>query len=287
MKAQQWRLECLVVLVLAICGSASGQELPLEPSHDSGQGVTGAFEGWFPNQDGTYSMLVGYFGRNLEQPIDVPIGPNNRIEPGGPDQGQPTHFLPGRGWGLFTVTVPKDFGDKRLTWTIVANGETAVIPLDLKPLWKLEPFKDANGDTPPYIGFSEDGPFVNGPRGQSESLNATVGTPLSLPVWVADDDKDPVALNPKKKVKPIEGHWILFRGPKGVKFANSAPPVEKVVLKSAPPGTPFNGKLTTTATFSEPGEYTLNLQVQDNSGGGPAGLFCCWSNAKVQVSVKP
>src|ERR1700678_3137320 len=125
MKAQQWRLECLVVLVLAVCGSASGQELPLEPSHDSGQGVTGAFEGWFPNQDGTYSMLVGYFGRNLEQPIDVPIGPNNRIEPGGPDQGQPTHFLPGRGWGLFTVTVPKDFGDKRLTWTIVANGEHA------------------------------------------------------------------------------------------------------------------------------------------------------------------
>lgn len=287
MQAQQWRMESLVVLVLAICGLASGQELPLEPPHTSGQGVTGAFEGWFPNQDGTYSLLVGYFGRNTKKAIDVPIGPNNQIEPGGPDQGQPTHFLPGRGWGLFTVTVPKDFGDKRLTWTIVANGDTAVIPLDLKPLWKLEPFKDANGDTPPYIGFSGDGPFVNGPRGQTESLNATVGIPLPLTVWVADDDKDPIALNPKKIVKPIEAHWIMFRGPEAVKFASNVPPVEKVVLKSPPPGTPFNGKVTTSATFSEPGEYVLNLQVQDASGGGPAGLYCCWSNAKVKVSVTP
>ena len=42
------------------------------------------------------------------QELDIPIGPNNRIEPGGPDMGQPTHFLPGRQWGMFTVPVPKD-----------------------------------------------------------------------------------------------------------------------------------------------------------------------------------
>ena len=39
----------------------------------------------------------------------MPIGPNNRIEPGGPDMGQPTHFLPGRQSGMFIVTVPKEF----------------------------------------------------------------------------------------------------------------------------------------------------------------------------------
>src|SRR4249920_622785 len=94
---------------------AWAQQLPFEPSHDSGQSVTGAFEGWFPNPDGTFSILVGYYNRNQEQVLDIPIGPNNKIEPGGPDRGQPTHFLTGRAWGVFTIVVPKDFAPKRLT----------------------------------------------------------------------------------------------------------------------------------------------------------------------------
>jgi len=287
MQAQQWKLGSIMfVLALVTSGLASGQQLPMEPFHESGQSITGAFEGWFPNQDGTYSLLLGYFNRNMQEPMDIPIGPDNEIEPGGPDQGQPTHFLPGRGWGLFTITVPKDFGDKHLTWTITANGKPAVIPLSLNPLWRLEPFVDATGDTPPYIGFSEDGPFVNGPVGQTESLTATVGTALPLTLWIADDDKDPL-LRRAKDDAPIKVHWIVLRGPATVKFANDAPPVETVKLKSPPPGTPFNGMETTTATFSEPGEYILNLQAQDATGGGPGGRQCCWSNAKVKVSVKP
>lgn len=42
-----------------------------------------------------------------QQELDVPIGPNNRIEPGGPDMGQPTHFRPGRRTGVFVVAVPQ------------------------------------------------------------------------------------------------------------------------------------------------------------------------------------
>src|SRR5216117_2703897 len=68
------------------------------------------------------SLLVISIG--TRKTLDIPAGPNNRIEPGGPDQGQPTHFLPRRQWGVFTITVPKDFGDKKLTWTLVANGQT-------------------------------------------------------------------------------------------------------------------------------------------------------------------
>src|SRR6266436_9802382 len=142
-------------------------QLPLAPVHDSGQSVTGAFEGWYQNPDGTYSLLVGYFNRNQKETLDIPVGPNNRIEPGGPDHGQPTHFLPGRQWGVFTITVPGDFGDKKLTWTLSVNGKTTVIPLSLNPLWEVEPFKEASGNTPPFIGFSEAGPFVQGPAGQS------------------------------------------------------------------------------------------------------------------------
>src|SRR5271163_4277491 len=110
---------------------AQPQQVRVEPEHDSGQSVTGALEGWFPNPDGTFSILLGYYNRNLQQPIDIPIGPNNRIEPGGPDHGQPTHFLSGRQWGMFVVTVPKDFGTNKLQWTIVANGKTTVIPMSL------------------------------------------------------------------------------------------------------------------------------------------------------------
>ena len=85
----------------------------------------------FANSDGTFSILFGYYNRNHKQELDIPVGPDNQIEPGGPDQGQPTHFLTGRQWGVFTVTVPKDFGTKKLTWTLTANGTTTAIPASL------------------------------------------------------------------------------------------------------------------------------------------------------------
>src|SRR5262249_1492586 len=121
-----------VAWAFALLGQAPAQ-LPLEPPKDSGASVTGALEGWYKNSDGSFSILVGYFNRNLKQVLDIPVGPNNHIDPGGPDQGQPTHFLPRRQWGVFTVVVPKDFGSKRLTWTITANGQTTTIPLHLDP----------------------------------------------------------------------------------------------------------------------------------------------------------
>jgi hypothetical protein len=167
--------------------------LPMEPAHETGASVTGAFEGWFSNPDGTFSILVGYYNRNSKQVIDVPVGPNNKIEPGGPDRGQPTHFLTGRQWGVFTIQVPKDWGSKRLTWSITANGKTTSIPLDIDTLWEVSPFIDATANTPPFIGFTDKGPFINGPKGQAESLTATVGKPLPLQVWVSDDVKNALA----------------------------------------------------------------------------------------------
>ena len=50
--------------------------------------------------------------RNWEEEIDVPVGPDNNIQPGGPDQGQPTHFQPRRNRFMFRVRVPKDFSEK-------------------------------------------------------------------------------------------------------------------------------------------------------------------------------
>ncbi|MEO8051046.1 MAG: hypothetical protein ABI833_11585 [Acidobacteriota bacterium] len=259
------------------------QQLRLEPPHDSGQSVTPAFEGWFANADGTYSILYGYFNRNMKQELDIPIGTDNKIEPGGPDQGQPTHFLTRRQWGVFTVTVPKDFGSNKVTWTITANGVTTMIPAGLDPLWELSPLKDASGNAPPFIGFSPQGPFVQGPRGQSETLSATVEVPLPLPLWVADDaNLIPGAARPSTPAIIVT--WNKFRGPGTVEFAAGQPSVENAEF-AAPAQTKVHGKAATTATFSEPGDYLLHVVANDWTGEGGRGFQCCWTNAQVKVSV--
>jgi hypothetical protein len=260
------------------------QTIPVGPPHDSGQSVTPVFEGWFPNSDGSLSMLFGYFNQNFKEELDIPVGADNRIEPGGPDQGQPTHFLPRRRWGLFTVTVPNDFGDKKLTWTIAANGKLTQIPARLNPLWEISPFRDATNNTPPFIAFSLEGPFTQGPRGQSTSLSAQLPSSLTLTVWVADDaNVAPGATAPK--TPPVTVSWSKFRGPGSVTFSSDKPAVEKVDFK-APENTVFKGKATTTATFDKPGEYVLYVAANDWSGDGGRGFQCCWSNAQVNVSVK-
>lgn len=265
----------------------TAEQLPLEPKHDSGQSITGAFEGWYQNPDGTYNLLLGYYNRNLKEEMDIPAGPNNKIEPGGPDQGQPTHFLPGRQWGVFTITVPKDFGDKRLLWTITANGKTTVVPADIDPLWVVAPFKDAEDNTPPVISFDEGASTLTGPpRGFAKSLTATVGEPLSLTVWVSDDAKVPVGAVATPKAPAATITWKQFRGPGKVTFSNARPPAEKVEWKAPPPAN-FMGKTTTSATFSEPGDYILEVTANDWSGDGGRGFQCCWTSAQVKVSVKP
>ena len=111
--------------------------MPLSPAAVRGASVTPALEGWFKNPDGTATILVGYMNRNQSQVLDVPIGPNNSIEPGGPDFGQPTHFELGRNYGVFSVTVPKDFGTKRLTYTISVNNQPQTITLGLLMVTRL------------------------------------------------------------------------------------------------------------------------------------------------------
>ena len=73
-------------LTLASIVVVAAQQLPSEPPKQFGASITGAFEGWFDTRDGSRAFLVGYFNRNIGQPLDIPIGPDNRIEPGGPDR---------------------------------------------------------------------------------------------------------------------------------------------------------------------------------------------------------
>jgi hypothetical protein len=263
------------IVLCALSGAAAAQ-LPLEPQRDAGQSVTPAFEGWFKNADGTFTLLVGYFNRNRKETLDIPVGPDNRIEPGGPDYGQPTHFLPRRNWGVFAIKVPADFGNRKLTWTIAANSKPVSIPLGLTKDYQIEPFKDAaQGNTPPVLRLSPDGPSLQGPPvGYAASLAATVGEPLTLTLWATDDG----IVDPNRKVPewPVNVTWLKHRGPGTVTITPAKPQIDRT-----------DGKATATATFDKPGEYVLRAQANDVSGEGGGGFQCCWTNAHVKITVRP
>lgn len=273
-----------VAVFIAFGGKLHSQVLQPEPARESGASVTGAFEGWFKNPDGTFSLLLGYYNRNQKQEVDVPIGPNNRIEPGGPDRGQPTHFLPGRGWGLFRIVVPGDFGQNKLTWTIVANGQTTAIPASLKADYEISPLVEAAvGNTPPVLRFEENGPSVQGPLGLTVDRSAKAGMPLALTAWVSDDAKftSSSGAMPRGAISPVTIHWVKYRGPGAVSFDSDRP----MVSRNGSAGT-FSGKATTNVTFGEPGNYILHVTANDYSGDGGAGFQCCWTTAMVRVVVQ-
>lgn len=275
---------------ITLVGNVSTQQLPGEPPKQFGASVTGVFEGWFDNPDGSRSFLVGYFNRNASQTLDIPVGPNNRIEPGGPDIGQPTHFLPGRQYGMFRVLVPKDFTpQQRLTWTIVANGQTTSIPLRLHTDYTISPFRDvAVKNTPPILRFQEKGPTIQGPIAtiaQAETRTTSLSAPLPLALWATDDAKYTSGTNAPLRDPPpaVTVRWSKYRGPGAVTFDKVTPTL--VPLQAG--GAPFSGTATTNATFSQPGDYVLHVTVNDYSGPDGGGEVCCWTTALVKVSVTP
>jgi hypothetical protein len=264
-----------LILTAAHAPWLAAQETPIP--HDSGQSISPSFEGWYRNSDGTYSLSFGYMNRNYAEEADVPVGANNKFSPGPDDRGQPTHFLPRRQVGIFAVVVPKDFADNKtntLTWTLAVHGQTIAIPGHLRPEWEIDAMREAtSGNTPPSIRFAPDGPVGQGPRGVSASMNVTLPAPATLQVWATDDgvSKSERAA-PRSGVPPVSVAWSKFRGPGTVKFAADVLKVE-------------SGKATTTAMFSEPGEYVLRLHAWDESGRYAGGFQCCWTNGFMRVSA--
>ena len=85
-------------------------------TYTKGQNIAPAYEGWEQDPDGSKWFVFGYMNRNWVEEIDLAPGPENSLMPGGPDQGQPTHFLPRRNRFVFRVAVPKNFG-AIICWT--------------------------------------------------------------------------------------------------------------------------------------------------------------------------
>src|SRR5262245_18358923 len=99
----------------------------------TGQNVTPVYEGWEKNPDGSINLVFGYFNRNWEEEVDVPAEPENKLEPGSVDQGQPTHILLRRNRFIVRIRVPEDFGKKEVVWTLTTHGKTERAYATLKP----------------------------------------------------------------------------------------------------------------------------------------------------------
>src|SRR5262245_28765193 len=159
-------------------------------SYSRGQSISPAYEGWWPNDDGSFTMFFGYMNSNWEEEFDVPVGPDNHIDPGGPDQGQPTHFYPRRNMFLFTIHVPKDFGDKELVWTLVTHTKTERAFASLKPDYLLNKQTIATEVGANMSGLGDELLTNEFPvltvEGSGER-SVRVGAPLSLVARVTDD----------------------------------------------------------------------------------------------------
>jgi hypothetical protein len=183
------RLALLAAFALALAGpQAKAQSL----SYTKGQNVSPAFEGWEESADGAKYFLFGYMNRNWEEELNVPVGTDNSLTPGNPDQGQPTHFLPRRNRFVFRVLVPKGFTEKdEMIWTLTTYGKTEKAYASLRLDYKVDDVVKASetgalgaGTSSPEVRANQ-APVVKveGPK----TLTAKVGQPLTLTTLVTDD----------------------------------------------------------------------------------------------------
>ncbi len=255
----KWTLALLLVAVPAL-----PQLVQLR--HWSGQSVSPAYEGYDVNPDGSFNMWFGYMNRNYEEQLDIPAGAENGFSPGAADRGQPTHFLIRRQKDVFRVVVPRDFGEQKLVWTVKANGQLQQVTGSLKPVWMIDRNRTTRGGNIDVIN-SNTPPVVVLP----ETASVAAGEALTLKLSATDDGF------PKRAGMPVgmTAAWGKYRGPGVVTFE----PVD---------GKLAGGEMATSAGFSEPGEYVLQVVVDDGSGelAGNFGYHCCWTNKQIRVTVK-
>lgn len=259
--------------------------------HLSGQSVQPIFEGWSRLPDGSFDLHFGYLNRNyVERPI-IPVGPLNVIVPSGPDRGQPAFFYNRTHRNVFTVTVPKEWDAKEeVVWTVTHNGKAERAVGWLQPEWEIDPVGGASGggstdperviNTPPTIAInpvqrvrlpatasllstvSDDGHPKPRPRGKpatgqdSPTLQGGIEPPVNVPAAVSRDAPGGAPIQRRPGVRPerppqgLAVSWMLWRGPADVTFEPRW-------------AQPKDGLATTTATFSQPGEYVLRAAAHD------------------------
>jgi hypothetical protein len=198
---------CLTVLLPAPAESQdwTQREFPQGPPNSNGNFVAPYFDGFYQNEDGTYTLSFGFMNRNDEELIEIPHGPDNFIEPAEFDGMQPTSFpvvsYPGFGGprerGTFGVIVPADFeGD--VWWTLTTDGYTTKVPgrltrggsqvISMESAYALSTTPMAEGSLRPTISFSESDQGDWGIEGVThpEVLETSVGEPIEVTFWAYD-----------------------------------------------------------------------------------------------------
>ena len=275
-----------VALLLASSGGATdlgGQEG--QYGYADGQTIAPVFEGWERNPDGSVNMIFGFYNRNCVEVLDIPIGPDNSIEPGGPDRGQPTRFFPRRGQFIFKVRVPPDFGDKELVWTLTAYGRTERAYGTLRPLYIIDKRITMMNES----GFGQR-------AGEGDNLYPTlrvegelhrsvrVGEPLTLTA-VASDDGLPVQREnqpPSLLRAGLMVGWIVYRGdaehvtfepeqfnPDFRQRTRPFGPCGETAVVTPPERAleplPADGRAPVEVTFGAPGIYVLRVMAHDGA----------------------
>jgi hypothetical protein len=240
---------------------------------NSGQSVVPYFEGWIRNADGTFDLVFGYFNRNWKQELAIPSGPDNKVEPGGSDSGQPTYFLPRRQRFVYRVRVPADFGKQEVVWTIKANGRTEQGFGNLLPAQEItERVIMTNGNFNPGVDDPNKPPSITLAKVQT----ATVGVPVTLRASVNDDGLPkprPAPSAPRAsgasggqvnsggqvdrsgeaRPRGLRVSWLEYGGPGKVTFDEPGP-IQVT-----------NGQAATTARFALPGTYRLIATANDGA----------------------
>ena len=276
-----------VAVLVLLAALAVGHEGRAQQSFATGQSISPAYEGWVRNEDGSFDLVFGYMNRNWEQVPDVPVGPDNAVEPGGPDQGQPARFQPRRNRFVFSIRVPADFGDRELVWTLTANGQTQRAYATLKRDYYIDDLviqanfgaAGAAGSTPELARNAAPVLAVEG----GSTRTVRVGEPLALTASVTDDDiprARPLArTNPRRPGRittdtatGLRLSWFVYRGAGEVVFD----PPQIVTWEDtragrdspwspgwSTPDPPEDGRWETRATFSRPGDYVLRALAHD------------------------
>ena len=269
-----------VLLALAVLGSGVEDGSAQPAQHARGQEVVPAYEGWERNPDGSFNFVFGTMNRNWEEEPDIPIGPANHIEPGGPDQGQPTHFLPRRTRFLVRIRVPSDFGDQELIWTLTSpNGQTKKAYATLHPDYYIDDLVVQRNNGVPAADelLTNKFPVLEVEGNTTRTVN--VGQPVTLTA-VATDDGVPklYALPPRPTgvttvaARGLRVAWFVYRGAGAVTFEPEQFKVwedRRVGANSPwgpgwePPPLPPDGKWVTKVTFDEPGTYVVRCLAHD------------------------
>lgn len=256
MKRLGW---AVLVIGVRIGGTARAAA---QVAYARGQDVSPTFDGWERNPDGSYNFYFGYFNRNTEEEVVIPIGPENKFEEGG-DRGQPARFDTGRRWWVFKVLVPKDWPkDRRLVWTLSSYGRTNQAKGWLQPEWEVDVgimFRNSR-DTFLFTGGGGEGAVAdldNRPPSMTGSAAQVVTLPQTATlIATATDDGRPKLDAQQRKSGRQEGvrfRWILYRGPGKVRFEPET---------SGPIATnPATSQ--TKVTFSAPGVYRLRAMASD------------------------